>query len=1218
MSPDLSALEKILADRVVLLDGAMGTMLQQRDLSEEAFRGATFERHDKDLRGNHDVLNLTQPAVVAEVHRAFLGAGCDIIETNTFNANAISQADYGLESSVRAINLAAAEIARSAAAAAMAEDPSRPRFVAGAIGPTNKTLSLSPDVEDPAFRSIRFDELRDTYREQIEALAEGGVDLLLIETVFDTLNAKAALVAAGDAFDATGRNVPIMLSVTITDASGRTLSGQTIDAFWSSVAHADLFSVGINCALGAEAMRPYVAELAALAPTWLSCVPNAGLPNPLSPTGYDEEPETTGRLLGEMAESGLVNIVGGCCGTTPDHLAAIRRAVAEHAPRRRPEPNEDVTAWSGLERLVLRDDSNFTMIGERTNVTGSRRFARLIRNDDYEAALSVALDQVRGGANVLDVNMDEGMLDGPSVMTRFLQLVASEPEIARIPIMVDSSDWRVLEAGMRVVQGKGIVNSLSLKEGEADFLEKARTVRRFGFGVVVMAFDEEGQAETTDRKVAICSRAYRLLVEEVGFSPGDIVFDPNILAIGTGIEAHNAFATAFIDAIPRIKEACPGARVSGGVSNLSFSFRGNDVVREAIHSAFLYHAIRAGLDMGIVNAGQLAVYEDIDRDLLTHVEDLIFNRRPDATERLVRLAEEKKGTGTRRVEDTAWRDASVEERLRHALIHGVTDWIEADSEEARQKLGAPLAVIEGPLMDGMSVVGDLFGEGKMFLPQVVKSARAMKKAVAYLEPYMERAREESRKQGKVVMATVKGDVHDIGKNIVAVVLRCNNYEVLDLGVMVPADRILDVAESEECDVVGLSGLITPSLDEMAHVAREMKRREMDLPLLIGGATTSRQHTAVKIAPEYPGPVVHVLDASRAVGVVSGYLDPDQKEVLAQKNRENQQLLREVHLEKQGHEVRPYRRAVEERLRLRFDTETVAAPDFFGTREVAPDIATLRAYIDWTFFFSAWDLRGKYPRILSHPAHGAAARELFDHAQELLDEIERDASLTAQGIYGFWRALSDGDDIVLLDESGTEFERFPMLRQQRGKDDRPTRCLADYVAPSDAGLVDSIGAFAVTAGIGCEELVARYERDLDDYRAIMVKALADRLAEAFAEYMHWLARRSWGFGETEDLSPEELIAERYRGIRPAMGYPACPDHTEKERLFRLLDAEALSLSLTESYAVMPAASVCGLYFAHPEAKYFNVGRIGTDQLTAYARRKRISRGEAERWLAPNLG
>jgi 5-methyltetrahydrofolate--homocysteine methyltransferase len=1218
----LPALDALLGDRVVLLDGAMGTNLQLRNLAEDDFRGEAFAGLSRDQQGNHDLLSLSQPEIVFEVHRQFLEVGCDIIETNTFNANAISQADYGLETHVRELNLASAEVARRAVEEAVARDPEMPRFVAGAVGPTNKTLSLSPDVDDPGFRSIRFDELKNAYQEQIEALIEGGVDLLLIETIFDTLNAKAALVAADEAADRAGRRVPVMLSVTVTDRSGRTLSGQTIDAFWVSVRHADLFSVGINCALGAEAMRPYVAELAQRADIWVSCVPNAGLPNPLSATGYDEVPETTGALLGEMAESGLVNLVGGCCGTTPGHLAAIGRAVRSIRPRTIEAVSgdlENTAEWSGLERLAMDATSNFTMVGERTNLTGSRKFARLIREESYEEALSVALQQVRGGANILDVNVDDGMLDAPVVMGRLLQMIASDPEVARIPIMVDSSEWAALEAGMQTLQGKGIVNSLSLKEGEADFLEKARSVRRYGCGLVVMAFDEQGQAEGRDRKVEICRRAYGLLTKEVGFAGTEIIFDPNILAIGTGIEEHNDFAVSFIQAIPLIKEHCPGVRISGGVSNLSFSFRGNDRVREAIHSAFLYHAIRAGLDMGIVNAGQLAVYEEIEPALLEHVEDLIFNRRPDATERLVELAAKIQGGGQKREVDLSWREGSVEERLKHALVHGLTEFIEEDAEEARKKFAAPLPVIEGPLMDGMSVVGDLFGQGKMFLPQVVKSARAMKKAVTYLEPFMKRDGAELERKGRIVMATVKGDVHDIGKNIVGVVLSCNHYDVIDLGVMVSTERILEVAASEECDLVGLSGLITPSLTEMARVAAEMKRRNLEIPLLIGGATTSKQHTAIKIAPEYSGSTLYVPDASRAVGVVSKLMDPRQRGEFEDKNRENQELLRSVHRDKQSIELLPYRRAQELRLRLDFDESVACTPEFLGTRLVTPSLALLRKFIDWTYFFTAWDLRGKYPRIFRHPDYGAAARELYDAANDLLDLIVEQGALTASGVYGFWPAISADDDVVLLHpESGEEFQRFPMLRQQRGKGDRPTRSLADYVLPMDDGRIDHVGAFAVTAGLGCDELVARYERDQDDYNAIMVKALADRLAEAFAEYLHAEARKAWGFGGSEELDNHQLIGERYRGIRPAFGYPACPDHTEKERLFEILGAAELGLSLTENFAVHPAASVCGLYFGHPEAKYFNVGKIARDQLSHYAKRKGLPKQEVETWLAPNLG
>jgi 5-methyltetrahydrofolate--homocysteine methyltransferase len=1218
----LNTLQQSARSRLLFLDGAMGTMIQRHRLSEADFRGDRFRNHPRDLKGDNDVLVLTRPDVIRGIHEQYLDAGADIIETNTFNSTSVSQADYGLEALAYELNVAAARVAREACDAWTARTPERPRFVAGALGPTNRTLSISPDVNNPAFRAITFDALTDAYRDQVRGLIDGGADLLLVETIFDTLNAKAALVACDEVFEERGVRLPVMISVTITDQSGRTLSGQTVEAFWISVRHARPFSVGINCALGAQQMRPFLAELAQIAPTLISCYPNAGLPNAFGE--YDEDAATTSAILREFADAGLLNIVGGCCGTTPDHIRAIAAALAE-APVRRVPAAGSRTQFSGLEPLTIRPDSNFQMIGERTNVTGSAKFARLIKSGDYSQAVDVALEQVRGGANILDVNMDEGMLDSEAAMTTFLNYIATEPEVARLPVMIDSSRWSVLEAGLRCVQGKGIVNSISLKEGEADFLQKARTVRRFGAGVVVMAFDERGQADTTARKVEICQRAYRLLTEEAGLEPADIIFDPNILAIATGIEEHNEFAKSFIEATRIIKETCPGVKISGGVSNLSFSFRGNDRVREAIHSAFLYHAIRAGMDMGIVNAGQLIVYEDIPKDLLERVEDIIFNRRPDATERLVEFAEQVKGSGTKREVDLSWRDSPVEARLAHALIHGVVDFIEADAEEARQKLPRPLDVIEGPLMDGMKIVGDLFGAGKMFLPQVVKSARAMKRAVAYLEPFMEAEKQASAAaapKGRIVMATVKGDVHDIGKNIVGVVLGCNSYEVIDLGVMVPQDRILQTAIDAKADLVGLSGLITPSLDEMVSVAKEMRRRRMTIPLLIGGATTSRQHTAVKIAQEYDQPVVHVLDASRAVDVVSRLLNPAAKEGFDAANRDDQARLREQHAGRSRKALLPLPAARANRVAIDWANEELPVPGFLGTRPIERlPLSTIVPFIDWTFFFHAWELKGRVPAIFDHPRYGAAARELYDHAQALLDRIVREGSLTASGVYGFWPANADGDDIVVFaDEDRTrERLRFNMLRQQEQiADDKPNRSLADFVAPRSSGRPDYIGAFAVTAGLGADALVSAFEREHDDYQAIMVKALADRLAEAFAEYLHAEARREWGYGRDEGLSVEDLQAEKFRGIRPAFGYPACPDHTEKQKLFDLLDATAAGISLTESFAMMPAASVSGLYLAHPRARYFMVGRLGADQVADYARRKGITVEDAERWLAPNLG
>jgi 5-methyltetrahydrofolate--homocysteine methyltransferase len=1215
-----SQLDRLLAERILVIDGAMGTMLQAQQLDEADFRGERFRDHPRDLKGDNELLVLTRPQAVERVHRAYLEAGADIIETNTFGSTRIAQADYGTEAYVPELNQRAAELAVRVAAEFSARTPDKPRFVAGAIGPTNRTLSISPDVNDPSKRSITFDELVTAYTEQVRGLLDGGVHLLLIETIFDTLNAKAAIFAVEQVLEERGQQVPLMISVTITDRSGRTLSGQTIDAFWTSIAHARPFSVGINCALGAKDMRPYLAELAAIAPGWVSCYPNAGLPNAFG--AYDETPEQTRELLREFAESGLINLVGGCCGTTDAHIRAIAEGVAGVAPRVPPPPG-NVSRFSGLESYVIRPDSNFTMIGERTNVTGSKRFMGLIKSGDFAKASEVALDQVRAGANLIDVNMDEGMLDSEQAMTTFLNLIATEPEIAKLPIVVDSSKWSVIEAGLKCVQGKGIVNSISLKEGEAAFLEKARLVHRYGAGVVVMAFDEVGQADTTERKVEICQRAYRLLTEQAGFDPNDIIFDPNILAIATGLEEHSRYAINFIEATRIIKETCPGAKVSGGVSNLSFAFRGNEIVREAIHTAFLYHAIRAGMDMGIVNAGQLGVYEDIPAELREHVEDILFDRRPDATERMVELAERVKGKGRQKEIDLSWREGSVEERLAHALVHGVLDFIDEDTEEARKKYARPLEVIEGPLMDGMKIVGDLFGAGKMFLPQVVKSARAMKRAVAWLNPYMEQEKAgSSLTKGRIVMATVKGDVHDIGKNIVGVVLGCNSYEVIDLGVMVPCDRILETAVERGCDLVGLSGLITPSLDEMVSVAKEMQRRGMKLPLLIGGATTSKQHTAVKISPEYEESTVHVADASRAVGVVASLLDPKQRKSFDAENRKLQGDLRVQYGRKQERPLLSLAQARANPLALEWRAEDVPQPAFTGRRVVDDvSLSTLVDYIDWTFFFATWELKGKFPKILDHPTYGAAARDLYAQGQALLRKIIDGKLLTPRGVYGFWPAAGDGDDVVLYRDASRarEIARFRMLRQQApNPGGKPNLSLADFVAPASAGLPDHVGAFAVTSGIGADELVAEYERALDDYSAIMVKALADRLAEAFAEYLHQRARRDWGYGASESFSNEELIEERYRGIRPAFGYPACPNHPEKRTLFELLDAPAVGIELTESCAMLPAASVSGLYFAHPSARYFTVGRIGRDQVESYAQRAGMGLREAERWLAPNLG
>ncbi|TCK24269.1 methionine synthase (B12-dependent) [Pseudonocardia endophytica] len=1199
-------LKEILGQRIGVIDGAWGTVIQGLGLSPEDYQADWLSDHPTDTNGDPDLLNLTRPDLIFDVHKRYFAAGADLSTTNTFTATTIGQADYGLEGHVDEMNAEAARLARQAADEAEAETGD-PKFVAGSIGPLNVTLSLSPKVEDPAYRAVTYRQVYDTYAQQIAALDKGGVDVLLIETIFDTLNSKAALQAAHDV----APHLPVWISVTIVDRSGRTLSGQTVDAFWTSVRHARPLIVGLNCSLGADEMRPHVAELAEISDAFTASYPNAGLPNAFG--GYDETPDQTAALLKEFAESGLVNLVGGCCGTGHDHIAAIAESVKGLAPRTPAAPPER-TRFSGLERFEIGPDTGFVMIGERTNVTGSKRFRRLIESKDYTGALDVALDMVRGGANMLDVNMDADLLESEQEMTTFLNLLATEPEVAKWPIMIDSSRWSVVEAGLKCVQGKGIVNSISLKEGEEEFLDRARTVQSYGAGVVVMAFDETGQADSADRKVEICERAYRLLVDEVGFPPEDIVFDPNVLAIATGMSEHNDYAKDFIEACPQIKERCPGVHISGGISNLSFSFRGNNVVREAMDSAFLYHAIKAGLDMGIVNAGQLAVYQDIEPELLEMVEDVLFNRREDATDRLVEAADRFKGEGTQRQQDLSWRENDVSERLAHALVHGIVDYVEEDTEEARAQAERPLHVIEGPLMDGMKIVGDLFGDGKMFLPQVVKSARVMKRAVAYLEPFMEKEKEEAKARGEltsergngtVVMATVKGDVHDIGKNIVGVVLGCNSYKVIDLGVMVPAQTILDTAVAEDADAVGLSGLITPSLDEMVGVAAEMERRGLKLPLLIGGATTSKQHTAVKIAPAYGGDTVHVLDASRVVGVVSDLFDENRREVLSKENAENQQQLREQH---EGREQKPLLEIADARAnREEVTFDDLPAAPFEGTKKLNPSIAELREYIDWQFLFLAWELKGKFPQILDEPV----AKELYDDANAMLDEIIDGDHFSAHGVYGFWPAHGEGDDIV-LDTSDGEV-RLPMLRQQTKKPlNRHNRCLADYVAPEG----DSLGAFAVAIQ-GAEKYSKYYEDKLDDYRSIMVKALADRLAEAFAEYAHLQARREW-FEPDADQPMEELLNEKFRGIRPAFGYPACPDHVEKRKLFDLLDAESLDIALTESYAMTPAAAVSGMLFAHPDSRYFTVGRIGRDQVEDYAKRKGTDVAEIEKWLRPNLG
>jgi 5-methyltetrahydrofolate--homocysteine methyltransferase len=1221
-------LAALLEQRIVILDGAMGTMIQSHKLKEADYRGELFLNHPKALENANEVLNLARPDVIGDIHRAYLDAGADLIETNTFNANAISLGDYGLEHLAADLNTAAVRLAKAAAAAAMDRDPERPRFVAGAIGPTNRTLSLAVRVSDPAYRTHTFDQFVEAYTAQVRALLDAGADVLLVETVFDTLVAKAALFAIGQEFERRKGAVPVMLSVTITDRSGRTLSGQTVEAFWTSVSHFPLLSVGINCALGPKEMRPYVEELAGLAPVWMSCYPNAGLPDPLLPTGFPETPEIFVPQLREFAANGWLNIAGGCCGTTPEHIRALADAVKELPPRRRPEP-ERRTRLSGLQALTFRPDSNFILIGERTNVTGSPEFARLVKGGKLEEAVEVARQQVENGANLLDVNFDEALLDSEKLMGTFLDLIAAEPEIARVPVMIDSSRWTVLEAGVKHTQGKSVVNSISLKEGVEKFKAQARLIRSYGAAAVVMAFDERGQADTFERKIAVCERAYRILTEEVGFPAEDIILDPNILTLATGMEEHNAYAVAFLEATRWIKEHLPGARVSGGVSNLSFSFRGQKAVREAMHAAFLYHAIRAGLDLGIVNAGQLAIYEEIPAELRERVEDVIFNRRPDATERLLALAERFQRRSKAAAPEDAWRKGTVEERLAHALIHGVLDYLEDDVREALAKLGQPLAVIEGPLMAGMNVVGDLFGAGKMFLPQVVKSARVMKKAVGILEPHLEAARRggaEPRAQGVVVMATVKGDVHDIGKNIVGAVLGCNNYRVVDLGVMAPCEKILAAAREERADLIGLSGLITPSLDQMAHVAREMQREGFAVPLLIGGATTSRAHTAIKIAPEYAGPVVHVLDASRAVGIVGTLRRPDAREGFLKENRAEQERLREAYLA--GREERPLQPLAEaRRRRLAWDwaSHEMPRPTFLGVRALDDvPIRTLVPYMDWTPFFMAWELKGQYPKILDDPKTGPVAREVFADGQRLLERIIREKLLVARGVYGFFPARGRGDDLVLYEDETCVRARMVLhtLRQQqvKAKDaaDQTHLALADFVAPEESGRPDYLGLFAVTAGHGLPELVARFKRDRDDHSAIMAEALADRLAEAFAEHLHEKARREW-YAPNEALTAAELIREKYRGIRPAPGYPACPDHTEKPLLFGLLGAEkAAGITLTESHAMWPAASICGLYFGHPKARYLAVGRIGRDQAADYAARKGISLAEVEKWLAPYLG
>ena len=1219
--------EQLLAQRILLLDGAMGTTVFAMGINEAAMRGARFANHHKDLKNFVDILCLTRPDAVTEIHRQYLAAGADIIETNTFGSSPLGMDEFQLPAELmREINLAAVACARRAVEDCLARDPSRPRFVAGSIGPTAKTASISPRVEDPGYRAVTFDQHVESYYQQVSALLDGGVDLLFPETTFDTLNLKACLFAIERCFEERGVSVPVMASVTITDRAGRTLSGQTIEAFWNSIAHFPLLSVGINCALGPDEMRPYLAELSKIAPVYISCHPNAGLPNEFG--GFDLTPSAMAATLREFASNGWLNIVGGCCGTTPRYIEEIAAAVRDVPPRTIPDVPRR-TRLSGQEPLTFRPDMNFVMIGERTNVTGSKRFARLIREEKFEAAIEVAREQVIAGASIIDVNMDDALLDGEAMMTRFLNLIAAEPDINRVPLMIDSSKWTVLEAGLKCSQGKAIVNSISLKDGEAEFLRRAKLVRRYGAAVVVMAFDEQGQAVEVADKVRICQRAYTLLTEQVGFPPEDIVFDPNVLTVATGIKEHDNYAVNFIEATRNIKRQLPGVKISGGISNVSFSLRGNDVVREAMHAAFLYHAIQAGLDMGIVNAGQVAIYEEIPAELRQLVEDVLLNRHPDATERLIAFAETIKGQeagGQKRTEDLSWRQEPVAQRLAHALIKGIDKFIEEDVEEVRQQSARCLDIIEGPLMDGMKQVGDLFAAGKMFLPQVVKTARVMKKAVAYLLPYLEAEKAQGGQvtrstRGTVVMATVKGDVHDIGKNIVGVVLGCNNYEVIDLGVMVPCEKILETARAQRADVIGLSGLITPSLDEMVHVASEMERLGFRLPLLIGGATTSERHTAVRIAPGYSGPTLHVRDASRTPSVVDRLMSDELRAGLLADNQRKQQQLVES-FQQQQLKLIPYPEACARKRKVTWDASVIARPAFLGTR-VLDDIAleTLLPYIDWSPFFMAWELKGKYPRIFDDPQTGSAARELFANAQAMLGRIVAEKQLRVQAVYGFWPAAAEGDDIVVFQDvaRAAEAARLFTLRQQwekRGQSD--FLALADFVAPRDSGYQDYVGGFALTAGHGADELAARYEADHDDYNAIMVKALADRLAEAAAEWLHERVRSEWGYGRDERLTKEDLISQRYRGIRPAPGYPAQPDHTEKETLFTLLNAsQQIGVQLTDSLAMHPAASICGLYFAHPDARYFAIGQVARDQLENYARRKGWPLARAEQWLRPYL-
>jgi len=1218
---NISFITQLLKSRILVLDGAMGTLIQDYKLSEKDFRGERFKDHSTDLKGCNDLLSITRPDVIQEIHEKYLTADSDIIETNTFNATSISMADYNMEAAVYEMNKASAEIAKNAAAKFSLQDPGKPRFVAGALGPTSKTASMSPDVNNPGFRAVTFDQLVSSYQEQVEGLIDGGVDILLIETIFDTLNAKAAMFAVQNAFDKKGTSLPLMISGTITDASGRTLSGQTTEAFLISVAHMDLLSVGLNCALGAKEMRPYLQELSSKAPFNVSVYPNAGLPNQFGE--YDESPETMAAQLREFVESGFTNIIGGCCGTTPAHIREFVKVAESGKPRIIPDIKQQMRL-SGLEPLTIFPGSNFINVGERTNVSGSRKFARLIREAKYEEALSIARDQVEGGAQIIDVNLDEAMLDSEKEMVNFLNMVMSEPDIAKLPIMIDSSKWSVIEAGLKCLQGKSVVNSISLKEGENEFKRQAGLVKKYGAAVIVMAFDEEGQAADFKRKIEICHRAYKILTEDVGFPAEDIIFDPNILTVATGIEEHNNYAVDYINATRWIKENLPHAKVSGGVSNLSFSFRGNNVVREAMHSAFLYHAIKAGMDMGIVNPGMLQIYDEIPKDLLQLVEDVILNRRKDATDRLIAYADKVKDSGKKEEKHDAWRDENVQERLKYSLVKGIVDFIDDDVEEARQQYPFALNVIEGPLMAGMDVVGDLFGSGKMFLPQVVKSARVMKKAVAVLLPYIEAEKAESgggSSAGKVLMATVKGDVHDIGKNIVGVVLACNNFDVIDLGVMVPSAKILQTAIDENVDIIGLSGLITPSLEEMVHVAKEMSRLEMKIPLFIGGATTSEIHTAVKIEPNYAPPVIHVKDASKSVGVVAALLSQDKQKEFAKGVSAKYDTLRQKHeSNKLEGKFISLEAARKNKINIDWEKSPVYKPSFLGNKYFEDfDLAEIRKYIDWTFFFHAWRINGKYPAIFDDPVKGEEAKKLFDDANGMLDRIIKDKMLQANGVIGFYQAASIGDD-VSLSIDGKEITVFRFLRnQQEKREGIPNLSLADFIAPKEKNKEDYIGGFAVTAGVGLEKWVAKYEAENDDYSAIMIKILADRLAEAFAELMHHKVREEfWAYAPDENLSIQEIIREKYQGIRPAPGYPACPEHSEKRVLFDLLKAEEKAgITLTENFAMYPAASVSGYYFAHPQAQYFNLGRVLKDQVEDYAKRKNLTLGEVEKLLNVNL-